>query len=113
MVTSERVSTTTAEATAVSRLAITYYHFNQILTLPSVAGIHNTSYPRVDPTAIMAVISADGSRLLLGRGPRHPPGMWSCLAGFMEPGATKNHSLILVLHVLSFVIGAGYRIVCV
>jgi NAD+ diphosphatase len=51
-----------------------------------IAGVHNTSYPRVDPTAIMAVVSADRKRLLLGRGPRFPRAMWSCLAGFIEPG---------------------------
>lgn len=51
-------------------------------------GIHNTSYPRTDPSVIMLVISADGKRCLLGRGKRFPPKMYSCLAGFMEPGET-------------------------
>ena len=52
-----------------------------------VSGVHNTSYPRLDPTVIMAVVAPDGKRLLLGRGKRFPPGMFSCLAGFMEPGS--------------------------
>ena len=64
----------------------------------SLSGVHNTSYPRVDPTAIMAVVSADRKRLLLGRGKRFPRGMWSCLAGFIEPGiyfiSGKRYSLI-------------------
>ena len=34
----------------------------------------------------MAVIAPDGKKLLLGRGPKWPKGMYSCLAGFIEPG---------------------------
>ena len=41
-------------------------------------------FPRTDPVVIMLAI--DGERCLLGRSPRFPPGMWSCLAGFVEPG---------------------------
>ena len=43
-------------------------------------------FPRTDPVVIMLI--TDGERCLLGRSPRFPPGMWSCLAGFMEPGET-------------------------
>ncbi|MDK9697198.1 MAG: NAD(+) diphosphatase [Siculibacillus sp.] len=43
-------------------------------------------FPRTDPVVIMLV--TDGDRCLLGRQSRFPPGMWSCLAGFMEPGET-------------------------
>ena len=43
-------------------------------------------FPRTDPVVIMLIV--DGDRCLLGRSPRFPPGMWSCLAGFMEPGET-------------------------
>ena len=43
-------------------------------------------FPRTDPVVIMLV--TDGDRCLLGRAPRFPAGMWSCLAGFMEPGET-------------------------
>jgi NAD+ diphosphatase len=41
-------------------------------------------FPRTDPVAIMLAI--DGERCLLGRSPRFVPNMWSCLAGFVEPG---------------------------
>jgi NAD+ diphosphatase len=41
-------------------------------------------FPRTDPVAIMLAI--DGERCLLGRSPRFAPTMWSCLAGFVEPG---------------------------
>jgi NAD+ diphosphatase len=41
-------------------------------------------FPRTDPVAIM--LASDGERCLLGRSPRFVPTMWSCLAGFIEPG---------------------------
>jgi NAD+ diphosphatase len=41
-------------------------------------------FPRTDPVAIMLAI--DGDRCLLGRQARFLPNMWSCLAGFVEPG---------------------------
>jgi NAD+ diphosphatase len=41
-------------------------------------------FPRTDPVVIM--LAVDGERCLLGRSPRFVPSMWSCLAGFMEPG---------------------------
>jgi NAD+ diphosphatase len=50
---------------------------------PSCGAEH---FPRTDPVVIMSI--TDGDRCLLGRAPRFPPGMWSCLAGFMEPGET-------------------------
>ncbi|GFO21398.1 peroxisomal NADH pyrophosphatase nudt12 [Plakobranchus ocellatus] len=53
---------------------------------PSHKGVHNTCYPRVDPSLIMLVVSPDKKMCLLGRQKRFPPKMFSCLAGFMEPG---------------------------
>ncbi|XP_068944222.1 NAD-capped RNA hydrolase NUDT12 [Petaurus breviceps papuanus] len=55
---------------------------------PSLQGVHNTSYPRVDPVVIMQVLHPDGNKCLLGRQKRFPPGMFTCLAGFIEPGET-------------------------
>lgn len=43
-------------------------------------------FPRTDPVAIMLVL--DGDKALLGRAPFWPEKMYSCLAGFMEPGET-------------------------
>jgi NAD+ diphosphatase len=43
-------------------------------------------FPRTDPVAIMLPISGD--RCVLGRSPRFAATMWSCLAGFIEPGET-------------------------
>jgi NADH pyrophosphatase NudC (nudix superfamily) len=50
-------------------------------------------YPRTDPVVIMLVLSPDQKRILLGRGARHPAGMYSCLAGFMEPGETIEEAV--------------------
>ncbi|HEY5305083.1 MAG TPA: NAD(+) diphosphatase [Pseudolabrys sp.] len=41
-------------------------------------------FPRTDPVVIM--LASDGERCLLGRSPRFVTTMWSCLAGFVEPG---------------------------
>ena len=43
-------------------------------------------FPRTDPVVIMLV--TDGERCLLGRQKQFLKGMWSCLAGFLEPGET-------------------------
>ncbi len=43
-------------------------------------------FPRTDPVVIMLAIRDD--HCLLGRQPRFRPGMYSCLAGFVEPGET-------------------------
>ena len=43
-------------------------------------------FPRTDPVAIMLPIAGD--RCVLGRSPRFAQSMWSCLAGFIEPGET-------------------------
>ena len=43
-------------------------------------------FPRTDPVVIM--LAVDGDDCLLGRQPRFPKGMYSALAGFVEPGET-------------------------
>lgn len=43
-------------------------------------------FPRTDPVVIMLVTR--GNRVLLGRSPGWPEGMYSLLAGFIEPGET-------------------------
>ncbi len=43
-------------------------------------------FPRTDPVVIM--LAVNGEHCLLGRQPRFVPGMYSCLAGFLEPGET-------------------------
>lgn len=41
-------------------------------------------FPRTDPVVIM--LATDGDRCVLGRSGRFASTMWSCLAGFVEPG---------------------------
>lgn len=50
--------------------------------------ISNLQFPRTDTSIISAVINYDGDKMLLGRGKRFPPGVFSCLAGFLEPAET-------------------------
>lgn len=52
---------------------------------PSCGAKH---FPRTDPVVIMLV--ARGNKLLLGRSPGWPEGMYSALAGFVEPGETPE-----------------------
>ncbi|XP_037633828.1 peroxisomal NADH pyrophosphatase NUDT12 [Sebastes umbrosus] len=59
----------------------------------SLKGVHNTCYPRVDPVVIMLVIHPDGNQCLLGRKKIFPARMFSCLAGFVEPGETMEEAV--------------------
>lgn len=52
---------------------------------------HTQHFPRTDPVVIMLV--ADGDRCLLGRQARFPKGMYSTLAGFVEPGETIEEAV--------------------
>ena len=55
--------------------------------------VSNHSFPRTDPTVIVAVVSADGTRLLLGRQRRWPKYWFSTLAGFQEPGESIEEAV--------------------
>ncbi|KAF9586267.1 NADH pyrophosphatase [Lunasporangiospora selenospora] len=55
-------------------------------------GVQNFTYPRTDPVVIVCVISQDGERVLLGRQAVWPKGMYSCLAGFVEPGESLEEA---------------------
>ncbi|MCF4165824.1 NAD(+) diphosphatase [Zavarzinia compransoris] len=48
-------------------------------------------FPRTDPVVIMLAIHGD--RCLLGRQPKFPPGFYSALAGFVEPGETIEEAV--------------------
>ena len=48
-------------------------------------------FPRTDPVVIM--LALEGERCLLGRQSRWPKGMYSCLAGFVEPGETIEEAV--------------------
>jgi NAD+ diphosphatase len=55
---------------------------------PSCRALH---FPRTDPVVIMLAI--EGARCVLGRSHRFQSGMWSCLAGFVEPGETVEEAV--------------------
>jgi NAD+ diphosphatase len=48
-------------------------------------------FPRTDPCVIMLAIDKDNC--LLGRSARFPGNMWSCLAGFIEPGESVEDAV--------------------
>lgn len=49
------------------------------------------SFPRIDPAIIVLV--ADGDRCLLGRQANWPPGRYSTIAGFVEPGESLEDAV--------------------
>jgi NAD+ diphosphatase len=53
-------------------------------------------FPRTDPAIIVLVKS--GNECLLGRQPRWPAGMYSTLAGFVEPGETIEGAVAREVH---------------
>jgi NAD+ diphosphatase len=55
---------------------------------PNCGAVH---HPRTDPVVIMLVTDAD--RVLLGRQPTWPPGRYSTLAGFVEPGESLEEAV--------------------
>lgn len=57
----------------------------------SVCG--HLAFPRTDPVVIMLALDVERDLCLLGRGPHFPPGLYSCLAGFLEPGETIEDSV--------------------
>jgi NAD+ diphosphatase len=52
---------------------------------------HAMHFPRTDPAVIMLV--TDGERALLGRNRNFIPGMYSTLAGFVEPGESLEDAV--------------------
>ncbi len=60
------------------------------------AACQTQHFPRTDPVVIM--LAVDGERCLLGRQARFPPGMYSCLAGFLESGETIEDAVRREIH---------------
>lgn len=68
------------------------------ISLPSRAGwgrkctgCGSDHFPRVDPVVIMLAEHED--QVLLGRQPQYPPGRYSALAGFVEPGESVEEAV--------------------
>ena len=51
------------------------------------------AFPRVAPSMIVLVTRHGGREALLARNARFPIPMWSCLAGFVEPGETPEDAV--------------------
>jgi len=66
-------------------------------------------FPRTDPVVIMAVCHED--KILLGRQRSWTPGMYSALAGFMEPGETLEQAVAREVREESSVIVGAVRYV--
>lgn len=65
--------------------------YSRTCTAQACPGVH---FPRTDPVVIMLVHRQD--RCLLGRSVRavrYPPGLYSCLAGYMEPGESIEEAV--------------------
>ena len=53
-------------------------------------------FPRTDPVVIM--LATHGDSCLVGRGKQFPPGFFSALAGFVEPGETIEEAVAREIH---------------
>lgn len=56
----------------------------------------NLQFPRIDPAVIVLV--TDGERALLGRQAAWPPGRYSTIAGFVEPGESLEDAVAREVH---------------
>ena len=57
----------------------------------SCPGCRAEHFPRTDPVVIM--LPTHGNTCLMGRQPKWPPGFFSALAGFIEPGETIEQAV--------------------
>jgi NAD+ diphosphatase len=53
---------------------------------------NHDNFPRIDPAIIVLV--SDGERALLGRQASWPPGRYSTIAGFVEPGESFEDAVV-------------------
>jgi NAD+ diphosphatase len=61
---------------------------------PACSAAH---FPRTDPAVIM-LVTDDVDRCLLGHNSARPPGWFSTLAGFVEPGETPEDAVAREVH---------------
>jgi NAD+ diphosphatase len=66
-------------------------------------------FPRVDPVVIM--LAEHGGKVLVGRQPGFPPGRYSALAGFVEPGESIEQAVARELAEEAGVAASGVRYV--
>lgn len=56
-------------------------------------GIYNTCHPRTDAVVITLVLSPDRTHVLAGHRKLMPRSMYTCIAGFLEPGETLEEAV--------------------
>ena len=71
-------------------LYVPYYGFLRF-KVTGVVGVGNGQFPRVAPSMIVAVEKENA--ILLARSPHFPPGIFSVLAGFLEPGESAEEAV--------------------
>jgi NAD+ diphosphatase len=64
-------------------------------------------FPRVDPVVIM--LAEHDRRILLARQPQYPPGRYSALAGFVEPGESIEEAVARELHEEAGILASDIR----
>jgi NAD+ diphosphatase len=74
--------------------APTVAHASERSRVCSACGLAH--FPRIAPAVIVAV--ARGDEILLGRSPHFPPGIYSVLAGFVEPGESLEQAVEREVH---------------
>ena len=72
-------------------------------------GCGTEHFPRVDPVVIM--LAEHDGKVLLGRQPQYPPGRYSALAGFVEPGESFEEAVARELREEAGVEALGVRYV--
>jgi len=61
------------------------------------AGCGRSHFPRTDP-AIIVLVHDGGEHCVLGRQARHPPGVRTTLAGYVEPGESPEEAVAREVH---------------
>ena len=64
----------------------------------------HVSYPVTSPVGIVSVSDGSGDNLLLIRQPRYPPGMYSCIAGFLDAGESLEVSIVINIFINHFLV---------
>ncbi|MBK6599826.1 MAG: NAD(+) diphosphatase [Proteobacteria bacterium] len=62
------------------------------------SGCGASFFPRLDPAVIVLVTDNQGERALLGRQASWPPGRYSTVAGFVEPGESLEDAVAREVH---------------
>jgi len=87
------IQTSSSGATAPSALSTTPATPTERAPCATRKGVSNLSFPRTDPTVIMAIVNHAGNKILLGRSKRFPPAWYSTLAGFAEPAESIEEAV--------------------